>query len=111
MLQMEENHIYACPNCEYPLDVSRSEEQNIMNLCCTNEICGKPGIFKMLDKYYIPEPVDIHALILVAVSENRTYKILLCADSLINPPSPWTDDFRIEIDHENKVIRFIGDFT
>ena len=38
------------------------------------------------------------------------YSILLCADSVL-PPSPWTDEFRVEVDRKHKVIRLSGDFT
>lgn len=37
-----------------------------------------------------------------------TYRVLLCADSVV-PPSPWTDQFRVEIDDTHKVIRICGD--
>ena len=37
------------------------------------------------------------------------YSVLLCADSCL-PPSPWCDDFRVEIDHTHRVIRLMGDF-
>lgn len=40
---------------------------------------------------------------------NPTYKVLLCANTVI-PPSPWTDDFEIEVDHVHRVIRLSGDF-
>jgi hypothetical protein len=38
------------------------------------------------------------------------YEILLGADSVI-APSPWTREFRVEVDDELKVIRMCGDFT
>lgn len=38
------------------------------------------------------------------------YAVLLCASSCL-PPSPWTDRFSVQIDHEQKVVRLSGDLT
>lgn len=46
----------------------------------------------------------------LALLARPTYKVLLCADSAL-PPSPWTDEFRVEIDDEHRVIRIVGDMT
>ena len=41
--------------------------------------------------------------------EKYGYRVLLCADSVI-PPSPWTDDFDVEVDDDHRVIRLSGEF-
>lgn len=38
------------------------------------------------------------------------YKVLICADYAI-PPSPWTDKFRVEVDHYHNVVRISGSLT
>lgn len=48
--------------------------------------------------------------LILAIIWHPTYRVLLCADSAILP-SPWTDKFRVEVDHNHKVIRLSGDLT
>ncbi len=50
------------------------------------------------------------AKLIMSIMFHPTYKILLCADDVVMP-SPWCDDFRIEIDKAHKVIRLSGSFT
>jgi hypothetical protein len=38
------------------------------------------------------------------------YEVLLCADTVL-PPSPWTAEFRAEVDHKWRVVRLSGDLT
>lgn len=38
------------------------------------------------------------------------YQIILHGLSVI-PPSPWTDQFYVDVDHEHRVIRFEGHLT
>jgi len=46
----------------------------------------------------------------LALLRAPNYQMLLCADSVL-PPSPWTDKFSVEVDHEHRVIRLNGDLT
>ena len=38
------------------------------------------------------------------------YEVLICADDVL-PPSPWSDEMRIEIDHHHRVIRICCELT
>jgi hypothetical protein len=52
--------------------------------------------------------VRVWRLVLLTV-RYPTYRVLLCADECLHP-SPWCDDFRVEVDHKHRVIRLSGEF-
>lgn len=65
---------------------------------------SKPDITFKEQEWYVEDLRNTLALC------PSTYSVLLCADDVL-PPSPWTRRFRIEVNHEYKVVRITGSLT
>ena len=48
--------------------------------------------------------------LILALIRHPTYRFILAADFVI-PPSPWCEDFVLEVDCQLKTIRLRGEFT